>query len=853
MQHFRIPTAILCVTTMLLAACGGKDSSGLQTLNSGEKPAVLRAGSAGFELVLNPDSMSTGGSLEAVSLDLSEQDDGSLLASVGVESAQGLRALYFSIEYDTETWHAVESVALPDFSGDQEIISLAVLDTAAAMHHGQLLVHPQSAEGYSGSGKLATVRFAPGPLEQARTASKAPTGPGSRSDISHAHNTTFGLFWHYYNQGDYDQNGEVNISDLTPLGINLKQVGPFGPATILGLVDGDANGEINLADITPIGANFGASVSSYNLYASNDFAAYPADGGPSTIDPYATKEFSDYQLPDADHHAGPLPKEGRLFYWGEFISQMLGDENYNYYWVRPTDGTTEGMPSYVLASPLYFEGSPDILEPPTLTVEGAQESGNVLDPIVAGPGAEYKITVLDPVLGDISTHPDMRYRYVTENGTPWPHASISNSDAMLRISPDAPDVDGVLHLQYFFGVLNYRQGILGGTRGQGGPFGVYFTDSPLVDPTADTGITPLEGMAPLTISFDGSGSSSPNGDIRWYTWDFDKYGPTFGSSTDISGEYTYTDPGVYVVELMVADEWNKQDTTQVIVTALAGADEPPVASIIPDEIFGYAPITVNYSAEFSRATEGRSITKYEWDIDGDTDNGFELDTGSVPFAQITHDVGKGFFAPRVQVTDDQGDSTIAETTMVVYSPLNHRPVIDLVIDVTEGSSPLLVNFDASGTTDDGTLEKWGWDFDGDGDLELFDTSDPPAGPIASYTYATSGAFHGYLYVWDDDDEMSFWEFVIRTDGAPTAAIEYPGGPFFDVPLELELDASASTDPDSSIVEYRWDFDGDMVVDEVTTEPTVLHEFASSGSQLVIVTVVDDNGLTDWAYTSFTIF
>ena len=125
--------------------------------------------------------------------------------------------------------------------------------------------------------------------------------------------------------------------------------------------------------------------------------------------------------------------------------------------------------------------------------------------------------------------------------------------------------------------------------------------------------------------------------------------------------------------------------------------------------------------------------------------------------------------------------------------------------------------------------------------------------MASFSYATSGSFHGYVYAWDDDDETSFKQFIIRTDGAPTAAIEYPGGPFIALPAPVEFDASASFDLDGSIVEYRWDFDEDGVADETTTEPLTTHVFMSSGSKLVTVTVVDDSGLTDWAYTSFSIF
>ncbi|MCH7472750.1 hypothetical protein IIA79_07360, partial [bacterium] len=83
------------------------------------------------------------------------------------------------------------------------------------------------------------------------------------------------LSWRYASQGDYDQNGEVNISDLTPLGASFGAVGPFGMDSALSLVDGDANDEINIADVTPIGINFGVVTSGYNVYASSDVGDYP--------------------------------------------------------------------------------------------------------------------------------------------------------------------------------------------------------------------------------------------------------------------------------------------------------------------------------------------------------------------------------------------------------------------------------------------------------------------------------------------------------------------------------------------------------------------------------------------------
>ncbi|MCB1188484.1 hypothetical protein KDL29_15085 [bacterium] len=88
--------------------------------------------------------------------------------------------------------------------------------------------------------------------------------PGWFSDF----NGDTALAWAHYQQGDYDLNGEVNISDLTPVGIHLgKTTASPDWLTAAVVADGDGNGEINIADVTPIGQNFAARVSGYMVQA----------------------------------------------------------------------------------------------------------------------------------------------------------------------------------------------------------------------------------------------------------------------------------------------------------------------------------------------------------------------------------------------------------------------------------------------------------------------------------------------------------------------------------------------------------------------------------------------------------
>ncbi|HEX6758033.1 MAG TPA: PQQ-dependent sugar dehydrogenase [Propionibacteriaceae bacterium] len=64
-------------------------------------------------------------------------------------------------------------------------------------------------------------------------------------------------------------------------------------------------------------------------------------------------------------------------------------------------------------------------------------------------------------------------------------------------------------------------------------------------PTAVATATPTTGNAPLTVQFDGSGSSDPDpGDTLSYAWDFDEDG-AFDDSTSARPTFTYTANGSY--------------------------------------------------------------------------------------------------------------------------------------------------------------------------------------------------------------------------------------------------------------------------------------------------------------------
>ena len=98
-------------------------------------------------------------------------------------------------------------------------------------------------------------------------------------------------------------------------------------------------------------------------------------------------------------------------------------------------------------------------------------------------------------------------------------------------------------------------------------------------PTAVITASPTNGPVPLTVSFDGSGSSDPEGRPLSYSWDLNGDG-TFGDATGSTASYTYTAAGVYHPSLRVTDDQGASDTESVTVTAgntapTAVIDSPP--------------------------------------------------------------------------------------------------------------------------------------------------------------------------------------------------------------------------------------------------------------------------------------
>ena len=264
-----------------------------------------------------------------------------------------------------------------------------------------------------------------------------------------------------------------------------------------------------------------------------------------------------------------------------------------------------------------------------------------------------------------------------------------------------------------------------------------------------------------------------------------------------------------------------------LMTALSACalfNQPPVANFTAIPATGPAPLLVQYDASTTVDPDNDLLT-YGWDFGDGT-------TGSAISGFHTYATA-GTYEIELVVTDSNGNSSALSRSILVTEPDNSPPEANFTAAPTSGAAPLLVVFHASASNDpDGTIDSYHWNF-GDGATAT--------GMNATHGYNTEGAYVVTLTV-EDNEGATATESIIVLVSAPGNQLPVadftadPEGSFL-IPTTIDFDASASHDPDGSIVAYQWDFgDGFAGAGQMTS-----HEYTSYGTYNVILTVFDDTG------------
>jgi PKD repeat protein len=340
-------------------------------------------------------------------------------------------------------------------------------------------------------------------------------------------------------------------------------------------------------------------------------------------------------------------------------------------------------------------------------------------------------------------------------------------------------------------------------------------DVPNVPPIASAGDDRTAVVGEI-ITFDGSASRDPDGNIVTYRWDF-------GNGASASGKvarYAYQQTGTYTVTLTVTDDSGRVNATSSSTVKVTIEPKPNAPPRSRADVPAAAAIQQALVLDASRSddSDGNIIT-YQWDFgDGST---------SSLMAPTHAYAAPGIYTATLTVEDDSSAPN-AKASSQYRIVVNDPPRANAGPDQTVTDSQ--VAFDGRGSFDsDGRIVDYAWSF-GDGQAG--------SGPTPVHVYRQPGRYEVTLTVTDDSgtiDNVGTDKMTVVINEPPVADA---GRPRIAVPgEELEFDGSKSRDPDGTIVAYDWDFgDGTAAIGR-----TVKHTFARSGVYNVRLSVRDNTG------------
>jgi PKD repeat protein len=404
------------------------------------------------------------------------------------------------------------------------------------------------------------------------------------------------------------------------------------------------------------------------------------------------------------------------------------------------------------------------------------------------------------------------------------------------------------------------------------------------------------------VVFDASASTPGTGNsISDYSWNFGDGTGSQDAGTSPTTSHTYAERGTYTVSLTVTSNGQTDTSTQSVTV-----DDAPTASFIPSASAVPSGATVAFNATASAASQGGSITDYSWSFgDGKSNDAGasthqshtfttpgtytvtltttdDLDVTSTATGQVTvapFTVSEPIPAPNDNVTftavNPPGGSTIswdfgdqtapgsgsstthaytARGTYTVTLTIQNNGtstsstatvIVDPAPTPAFTTSPTIVrpggtvDFDgsASSTADGGSVEDYSWNF-GDGSR----AQDASTHATTSHTFATPGIYAITLTTTDDLGTTASSVSQNVTVDEPTAA--FTTSQTGTVPnASVSFDATGTSDPESTITHYSWNF-GDGNSADGDTAATVTHTYTSPSTYTVTLTVTDALGLTD---------
>jgi glucose/arabinose dehydrogenase len=377
---------------------------------------------------------------------------------------------------------------------------------------------------------------------------------------------------------------------------------------------------------------------------------------------------------------------------------------------------------------------------------------------------------------------------------------------------------------------------------------VRFTDGPGNNPpTAEAVAEPDFGPAPLTVQFDGSGSSDPDGDTLAYAWDLNGDGQVnTGDGPErflVDPTFTYPTAGLRTIQLRVRDTSQALDTDTVTVDV---GNTPPTAAITSPATGSKFAVgqTVSFAGTGSDAQDGPlPASAFSWKFDLHHCAGTSPTDCHVHPVQTVEDVSGGSFVfpdheyfswveMTLTVTDSDGATSASVTRRLdpklVELTFRTDPVgLRVAVGAVAYSAPETLEF-AVGSTISVSVES------------------PQTKSGVSYKFESwshgKGRAHELLVPGSDTSYTARFEGPPPANKDPVAEISASDTSGI-VPFTVRFDGGDSSDPEGDSLSYSWDLDGDGSYDD-SKSSTATRTFTVPGAHLVRLKVGDGRGGID---------
>ncbi len=218
-------------------------------------------------------------------------------------------------------------------------------------------------------------------------------------------------------------------------------------------------------------------------------------------------------------------------------------------------------------------------------------------------------------------------------------------------------------------------------------------------------------------------------------------------------------------------------------------------------------------------------------------------SASISNTLITYTPAENYFgSDQLRYQLETSTASYQGSVHLTVSPINDAPTVSINVTPITGTAPLSVHFEAIGDDIEHDSLTYVWDF---GDLSPLTQQ-----AVVDHIYTVSGSYTATVTVSDSHgDHGSASQVITVSDAsgsnhAPVALLHvHPAqGP---APLTSTLELSAS-DPDSDPLTYTLDFGDNSASSNgpLTSPLTLTHTYASNGSYIATLSVIDGRGGSD---------